>query len=866
MKNAARQNNPLNVLFMTRILTTAFIMGILCMFTPALFSQISLDYYLPQGITYDPAVPKPSEILDYEVGEWHVSHDQLVYYMREMDRLSNRISLEVIGRTYENRPLLHLVITSPENHRNLEEIRQKHIALTWPDKAGNLDIRQMPVVVHMGYSIHGNEASGSNAALLVVYFLAAAQGEWIDRLLKNEIIIIDPSFNPDGMNRFASWVNTHRGINVLNADANSREHNEAWPRGRTNHYWFDLNRDWLPVQLPESRARLEKYHQWKYNYLTDHHEMGSSSTFFFQPGIPSRTHPLTPEGAVSLTYKMSPYYSAALDSIGSLYFTEEDYDDFFYGKGSTYPEINGGVGILFEQASSRGFIQETENGLLTFPFTIKNQFTTSLATLKGTLALRTELLEYQRDFYQKALTEAETDPVKAYVFSAGKDFSRARELAEIALRHEVEVFRLVKPLDISGNLFTPENSYIIPLKQRQYRLIQAMFEKRTTFEDSLFYDISAWTFPLAFAVQYEGLDKKTFQAELLGARVSFENPRGSVNGGKSDYAYAFEWFDYYSPIALNQLMNKGIRVKVATQPFGIKEGPRFDYGSILIPVQGQELNPEELYQVVKEIAEAENGPTVFSLSSGMTTGVRLGSETFKTLEKPRIALAVDGNVNSYEAGQAWHLLDARYGMDVTLLPESRITSGDLDEYNTLILVHGNYGFSAGDRLRLWLEKGGVIVADKGAVRWLSQQGFSQIKMKTTPENSRDTLFAYEDRTNIEEAQSINGAICQTKVDLSHPLGFGLGQETLPVFRNARIFMEKSENPWANPVMYSDKPLMSGYLSDENVEVLRNTAAVTVVKAGKGRIIALADDPNFRAFWYGTNKIFMNAIYFGRIVE
>lgn len=850
---------------MTRLLSVWLTLIIILMMSKGV-SQISLNDYLPQNITYDPSIPKPADILGYEVGEWHVSHDQLVYYMREMASASDRISLEVIGRTYENRPLLHLVITSPENHRNLEKIREEHVQLSLPEKSSALDIEKMPVVVHMGYSIHGNEASGSNAALLVVYYLAAAQGQWIDQLLQNEIIIIDPSFNPDGMNRFASWVNTHRGIQTLNADPDSREHNEAWPRGRTNHYWFDLNRDWLPVQLPESRARLAKFHEWKYNYFTDHHEMGSSSTFFFQPGIPARTHPLTPEGTVSLTYGMSPYYAAALDSIGSLYFTEEDYDDFFYGKGSTYPDINGGVGILFEQASSRGHVQETENGLLTFPFTIRNQFTASLATLKGTLALRKALLNHQREFYQKAKSRADADEVKAYVFTAGKDLSRARELAETALRHDVEVFRLTRPLTLGKNEYDSGNSYIIPLNQRQYSLIQAMFEKRTTFNDSLFYDISAWTFPLAFGVQYDPLDKKTYVPGLLGEKVDFEVPHGHIEGGKSEYAYAFEWFDYYSPRALSMLADKEIRVKVATQPFGTEEGIIFDYGSILIPIQGQEMTPEELYQAVKEVAEMENGPVIYSLKTGMTTGVRLGSTTFKTIEKPRIALIVDGNINSYEAGEAWHLLDTRYHMDVTLLPVDALSSASLDKYNTLILVHGSYGVSAGDRLSEWLGKGGTIVADKGAVKWLSQQGFSQIKMKATPDNSRDTLFAYEDKTNIEDAQNINGAICQTRVDLSHPLGFGLGQEYLPVFRNARFFMEKTGNPWANPVMYTDTPLMSGYLSDKNVEALRNTAAVTVAKVGKGRIIAMTDDLNFRAFWYGTNKIFMNAIWFGRIVE
>ena len=224
----------------------------------------------------------------------------------------------------------------------------------------------------LGYSIHGNEASGSNAVLLTAYYLAAANGEEIDNILNNSIIILDPSFNPDGLQRFSSWVNMHRSW-VINPDPNDREYSEAWPGGRTNHYWFDLNRDWLPVQHPESRARLKRFHEWKPNILTDHHEMGTNSTFFFQPGIPTRNFPRTPAKNLELTRKMAAFHAKYLDKIGSLYYSEESYDDYYIGKGATYADLNGGVAILFEQASSRGHLQEncvrtSEPGLIGFIF------------------------------------------------------------------------------------------------------------------------------------------------------------------------------------------------------------------------------------------------------------------------------------------------------------------------------------------------------------------------------------------------------------------------------------------------------------------------------------------------------------------
>ena len=359
----------------------------------------------------------------------------------------------------------------------------------------------MPLVVYQGFSVHGNEPSGANAGLAYAYYLAAAQGPEIEKMLENTIILMDPSFNPDGLQRFAYWANTNKSEN-LNPDGNEREYHEVWPGGRTNHYWFDINRDWLPVQLPESRARITTFHKWMPNILTDHHEMGTNSTFFFQPGEPTRVHPLTPKINQELTKEIGTYHAKALDKIGSLYYSEEGYDDYYYGKGSTFPDVNGCIGILFEQASSRGHVQESENGLLTFPFTIRNQFTTALSTIEAAQNMREKILKYQRDYFEELRIEAAKNKTKALVFGDSKDANKAWHLAEILSRHGIKFHELANDATISGKTFTKNNSYVVPMDQKNPRLIQAMFEKRTTFTDSLFYDISAWTFPLAFDLDY----------------------------------------------------------------------------------------------------------------------------------------------------------------------------------------------------------------------------------------------------------------------------------------------------------------------------------------------------------------------------
>ncbi|HER39726.1 MAG TPA: zinc carboxypeptidase, partial [Salinimicrobium catena] len=282
-----------------------FALSFLFSFTAVAQEELDLSYYLPQDVTYNEEIPKPQEVLGYIPGEWHASHDQILNYMRALADASPRISLENRGKTYEGRPLILLTITSEANHQNLEKIRRKHVALTVPGSE-KLNTAEMPIVVNQGFSIHGNEASGANAGILAAYYLAAAQGPEIKKLLDNTVILFDPVFNPDGLQRFSYWANTNKSENI-NPDPQDREYSEVWPGGRTNHYWFDMNRDWLPVQLPESRARIETFHNWYPNILTDHHEMGKNSSFFFQPGIPSRTHPLTPDLNQELTKEIGTY-------------------------------------------------------------------------------------------------------------------------------------------------------------------------------------------------------------------------------------------------------------------------------------------------------------------------------------------------------------------------------------------------------------------------------------------------------------------------------------------------------------------------------------------------------------------------------
>jgi len=813
---------------------------------------LDLSYYLPQDVSYNKHIPTPKSVIGHEVGEWHITHDKLVQYMQALANSSNRITIENRGVTIEGRPLILLTITSPKNHENIENIRLKHLNLSEADGAG-LDLSNMPIVINQGFSIHGNEPSGSNAALAVAYYLAAAQGTKIDEILDNTIILFDPSFNPDGLQRFSTWVNMHKSENI-NPDPNDREYRESWPGARTNHYWFDMNRDWLPSQLPESRVRIKTFHQWYPNILTDHHEMGTNATFFFQPGIPSRTHPLTPKKNQSLTGDIAQFHANALDQIGSFYYSEEDYDDFYYGKGSTFPDIQGSIGILFEQASSRGHAQESDNGILTFPFTIRNQFVTALSTLEAGVKLREKILSYQRQFFQNARKEAKTT---AIVFGDEKDAAKAYHLAEILQQHKIKIYEIKDNFTLNDKNYKKGYSYMVPTNQKQTRLIQAIFEKRTTFEDSLFYDISAWSFPLAFNVDYN----ENAPLNQLGSEITSIKPPVVSDFSTSNYAYLMEWHEYYTPKALNQILEADITAKVGLKPFEM-DGKKFDYGTILIPVQNQKMTPQELAQFLTKVAH-ESFITITSVSTGRTNGMDLGSNNFKTLKKPKVALLVGDGITPSDAGEIWHLFDQRYAMKITKLDTRNVSRTDVSRYTHLILPNswGNaLDKNDTEKIKTWIKNGGIFIGYKNAAKWATSNELVKLTFKEVKDTA--TNISFEKRNDYRGAKGIGGAIFETKLDRSHPVNFGYKNSTLPLFKNSTLFLEPDVQSYNNPILFTENPLLSGYITKDNLKNLANSSAFKVENFGSGKVLLFLENTNFRAFWFGTNKLLMNAIFFG----
>ena len=668
--------------------------------------------------------------------------------------------------------------------------------------------------------------------------MAASNDTETLKILNNTVILFDPCLNPDGLQRFATWVNSNKNL-VPNPDNSDREFSEVWPGGRTNHYWFDLNRDWLPVQLPESQARVKTFTEWLPNIVTDHHEMGTNSTFFFQPGVPSRVNPLIPNLNQELTEKIAKYHADYLDKIGSLYYSKEDYDDFYFGKGSTYPDANGGIGILFEQGSSRGHIQNSQNGILTFPFAIRNQLTTTLSTLKAASSLKNELLAYMNAFYVNNFNESKKLKYKGIGFGNNDDKTSSYQLAKILKAHKIDIF------ETNGEKF----KYYVPINQKKSKLIKAMFDTQTKFEDSLFYDVSAWTFPLAFNLNYD------FLKESLEGNKMFEKPVGKVSDF-STYGYLIKPHDYNIPAFINYLQQKKIRLKSSSKSFKIKNN-YFDYGSILIPVEGQSQKPEKLFNLLTNISN-KTGIDVYALSSGYEDNIGVGSNSFTTIVKPKVGLIVGNGVRAYDAGEIWHLFDTRYKIPITKIDIKNLNRANLLEYSHIILPSYSGKNIDIKKIENYLKNGGNLIAYRSSINWLKENKIINIDFLKNDKYASNVSF--EDRGKFTGSQVIGGTIFNTKIDKSHPINFGIINENLPTFKNNTIFMKPEKNSFNNPIQYSKNALLSGYISNDNLELLIKSVPFKIKRYFSGKIFLFADNTNFRAFWYGTNRLLMNTIY------
>jgi len=843
----------------------AWLLGSLWLLAAPAFAQNA--YFFPKAGDFDPAIPTPSQFLGYEIGSRYTRHDQLVAYFDELARHSDRIKVERIGSSYEGRPLLIATVTSAQNQQQLETLRRQHVTLVDPAQplsaAGN-----SPVVVWLGYSVHGNETSSGEAALLTAYYLVANRSAETAQWLQQAVVLIDPAQNPDGRDRAASWHNAYAS-SPASADPADKEHVEPFPQGRTNHYFTDLNRDWLALTQQDTVPKIAYFHQWYPNVQIDFHEMGKDSTYYFEPSPASMHSPLLPATSYAWNKTLAKYHAQSLDALGSLYYTGENFDNFSPVYGSTYPDFHGAVGVTVEQASSRGRVQESVNGLLTFPFTIRNQVATGLGTVRGAVTEREGLLKLQKAFFQSALKQASQQPVKAFVFGDAKDPGLTRRLLDLLLQHRITVQALNSAVTVDGQRFEPGSAYVVPTAQPQFRLVHSIFAETPPIKGDVFYGSTSYAIAPAYGLAFAGSRSRVDAGERIDA---LPEARGGVSGGQAGYAYVFDWRDYNASRALYALQAKGVLARAAFQPFtaAVAGGEQaFARGSVVIPVAGQTLAGDALLAVVDEVARS-SGVQVHALASGQSrSGIDLGSDSVKALRKPAVALVMGEGVSATEIGSAWFLLDQQVQLPASKLDPTQLGKVNLDRYTTIVLSGGTYGgvdAAAVAALKRWINAGGSLVTYGSAAKWAIEQKLSDEVLGAEEKEADGARRAFGDQRDIAAIERVSGNILSADVDTSHPLGFGLPRNQLAVNKENGISFKPSRNAFSTVVRIDEAPRVNGYLSENNRSRVAGSAWLLVSPQGQGNVVLFADDPAHRKYWHGTERLLLNAVFFGNLLN
>ncbi len=825
-------------------------------------------YFFPQAGDFDPAIPTPQQFLGYEIGSRYTRHDQLVAYFNELARLSDRIHVREIGRSYEGRPLIIATVTAADNHARLEQLRQQHATLVDPSQpraaAGN-----SPVVVWLGYSVHGNETSSGEAAMLIAYYLVASRSTEAQQWLQQAVVLFDPAQNPDGRDRAANWHNAYASL-PASSDPADKEHVEPFPQGRTNHYFTDLNRDWLALTQQDSRPKVEVFHQWYPNVQIDFHEMGKDSTYYFEPSPKSMHSPLLPASSYEFNRTLAKYHAAALDSLGSLYYTGENYDNFSPVYGSTYPDFHGAVGVTVEQASSRGRVQESVNGLLTFPFTIRNQVATGLGTVRGAVTEREGLLDLQKSFFQSALKQAAQQPVKSFVFGDVHDPALTNRLLELLLLHGIRVHALASAVTIDGLRFEPGSAYVVPVVQPQFRLVHSIFAETPAIKGDVFYGSTSYAIAPAYGVAFAGSKGRVGEGERITALPAIA---GSLQGGEAGYAYVIDWRDYNASAALYALQSKGVAARAAFRPFttATSGGEReFAAGSVVVPVAGQALQGAALRDAVQSVAQATQ-VTVHALSTGQSrAGIDLGSDGVKALRRPEVALVMGEGVTATEIGSAWFLLDQQLRVPASKIDPSQLGKVALDRYTTIVLSGGKYdAVEAGAvaALKRWIQAGGSLVTYGTASRWAVEKKLADGEALASEPDADDTgRQAFGDQRDIAAIERVSGNILSAAIDTTHPLGFGVPGSRLAVNKESTVVLRPSANPFSTVVRVDDRPRVNGYLSERNRGRVAGSAWLLVSPQGQGNVVLFADDPAHRKYWHGTDRLLINALFFSNLLN
>lgn len=862
------------------------------------------DYEFWPGTHYDPSVPTFDEVLGHGPGERIYSHAEMMAYLDAVgDAQPKRIRVFEYATSWEGRKLVYAVVGSERNLGRLDEIKKAMQKLADPRTTAEAEARQIidsvPATTWLAYGVHGNEISSPNAGLFTAYHLLAARGdEVVDSILANSLVIIDPTQNPDGRDRFVHNFRIARGLEP-DSHPLAAEHNEPWPGGRTNHYYFDLNRDWLTLTQPETRGRVKALQEWFPLVFVDLHEMGPNSTYYFAPGaVPYNPHITAEQHANLETFGKNN--AKWFDRFGFVYFTGEVFDVFYPGYGESWPLFHGSLGMTYEQASSRGLVWRRTDGTdLQFRDTVRHHFVSSVSTAEITARHRTKLLTDFYEYRQTAIEEGRTEGIREYILPNLGDTSTVAKLAGLLVEHGIEVRRATSTLRACGKDYPP-GSYAISLAQPAKRLIRTILDpevsmaaefleeqerrRRKRLRDEI-YDVTAWSLPLMYNVGCVACGEPA-----TGDFEAAESTRilpGTLRGQDASLAYLVPWGTAASGRFLAAALQEGLRIYSSDKGFTVG-GNKYPSGSLIIKVDG---NPADLHQRLERLV-SRTGADVFATDTGWAEeGVDLGSQNVLHVRRPRVALAWDRPTVSTSAGGTRYVMERQFGYPVTPIRTRQLTGAEIGLFDVLILPEGDYApffdDNAIERLEGWVRAGGTVIGlglalefladdkvglltvsreDKAAAEQPAQKG----EEKATAEEAGSRILATEEdyleaiRPQSELPDSVPGVLVKASLDRDHWLTAGLEGPVNALFRGSSIYspipLDKGVN--AAILLAPDELLASGYLWEENRKQLAYKPLVMVQKHGRGLVVGFTVDPNFRASMDGLNVLFLNAVFRG----
>ncbi len=842
-------------------------------------------FALSPEIETDPAVPSPEDFLGYPLGAQYTPYHRVVAYLTTVAERSGRVTMKEYGRTVEGQPLVLLTISSTHHQTRIEAIRTANLRLADPvsvtDRQAEALISEQPVLTWLSYNVHGNEGSSTETAMQVAYRLAAGLDEETIRILDASVVLIDPCLNPDGRERYVSWYKA-TASSVLNMDPADLEHDEPWPGGRGNHYWFDLNRDWMWLVHPESRGRIAAYQEWLPQVHVDYHEQGYNNNYFTMPGTSPRNL-LLPEAYDTWADRFGRANARAFDQHRISYFTGESFDFFYPGYGSSYPSLLGAIGMLTEQGghSRGGRAVETDDGhVLTLRQRIFDHYLTSMATLNTAAEQRIDLLRYFRAAFTASTRKG---PVTAYLLEDNpRDLTYS--VIDMLLQHGIRIEQTTRDVTARQafrydngrpeSWTFPAGTFVIRTDQPRHLFINTVLSRRMAIEDSVMYDMSTWSIPLAYNLEAAWVESP-FDGPTTPVVTAPVAPRGLQGASDPVYAYVIDWDQSHAPRALAALWEAGYLVRSIQRPFSTA-GKAYSRGTLIV-LMGRNLDrAAEAPSDMARIAD-ETGVVIDALSSGrVDEGVDLVSPYSKPLKKPRVGLMVDAPFSSTSAGQIWFLFDQATGFGISRLRGSALPRLDLSLYDVLILP-GASGPAVPDSaartvLMNWVRTGGTLVASEGSALWLTsdRSGLTPVKLvgSATEESEKketrtpppSAYTAYEARRDSAGLRQIPGSAFLGHVDTTHPLAFGLKSRLYSLVFNTDALLPSDAVQTVGT--YEKDPaslLTAGYASTSNRKKLAGGAFAAVYPLGRGKVIFLTDNTQFRMFWLGPARMMQNAV-------